>query len=179
MSTSTPAEPAPRPLAAAEPFPLLRWSSVEGDKIGTGGEGWRLLVFYRGRHCDMCRRYLIELNGLRESFAALGVAVAAVSADDREAAAAWHRSLGLQFPLGYGLTPAQMQSLGLYVSPPGDDVDHPFCEPAVFVLREENRLHFACVGNAPYGRPPLHDVLDGVRKAIEDDLPPHGTQWPD
>jgi peroxiredoxin len=178
MPASTPTDRTPRPLAAGARFPALSWSGVEGETIRTDGEGWRVLVVYRGKHCDMCRRYLIELNGLCESFAKLGVAVAAVSADERDAAAEWQRSLGLQFPLGHGLTPAQMQALGLYVSPPDDDVAHAFAEPAVFVLRDDSRLHFACVANAPYGRPPLHDVLEGVRKAIEDDLPPHGTQWP-
>lgn len=123
----------------------------------------------------MCKRYLIELNGLRESLEETGVAVFAVSADAKAAATNWVKELSLNFPLAYGLTPAQMEKLGLYVSPADEEVDHAFAEPAVFALRDKGRLHFACVGNAPYGRPPLHDVLEGLKKAIEEGLPPRGT----
>lgn len=168
----------PRPLPAGAAMPKLAWKTAQGSRIETHAAGWRVLVVYRGRHCDMCKRYLIELNGMQPGFDDAGAKVMAVSADTKAAAGAWLRELAPRFPLGYGLTEAQMRRLGLYVSPPDDDVDHAFAEPAVFVLRDRGTIHFACVGNAPYGRPPLHDVLEGVKKAIEEGLEPHGTQWP-
>lgn len=178
MAASTETRSGPRPLAAGGPIPKLSWKAARGRAIDTRAGGWRLLVVYRGKHCGMCRQYLIELNGMREDFAKLGIAVMALSADDARSARAWVRELGLQYPLGHGLTPAQMKKLGLYVSPADDEVDHAFAEPAVFALRDEGIIHFACVGNAPYGRPPLHAVFEGLKTAIEDELQPHGTSWP-
>jgi len=178
MKKSTSPRRGPRPLEAGRPIPKLAWKTAQGSSIGTRAEGWRVLVVYRGRHCGLCKRYLIELNGLQPGFEQAGITVAAVSADIKVAATGWLRELALRFPLGYGLTEAQMKKLGLYVSPADEDVDHPFAEPAVFTLRDKGMIHFACVGNAPYGRPSLHDVLEGTKKAIEDDLDPHGTRWP-
>lgn len=170
-----------RPLVAGDSLPSAKWKTIQGETFSTrshAADRWRLLVVYRGKHCGMCKRYLIELNGLLESFQDAGTDVFAVSADSESAAQAWVKELGLRFPLGFGLTTDQMRDLGLYVSPVDDDVDHEFAEPAVFVVREDGRLHFACVGNAPYGRPPLSDVLDGLEKARKDGLEPHGTAWP-
>lgn len=165
----------PRPLRAGRVVPKIQWRTAQGSHASTRAEGWCLFVVYRGEHCPVCKRYLIGLNGLRESFEEAGISVFAVSADSKPAAANWLTEMGLNFPLAYGLTPAQMEKLGLYVSPADDEVDHAFAEPAVFALRDSGKLHFACVGNAPYGRPPLHDVLEGLKRAIEEGLPPHGT----
>lgn len=174
-------ETKPRPLVAGDGIPDAEWKAAQGGTLSTRSaatDRWRLMVVYRGRHCGMCKRYLVELNGLLESFQDAGTDVFAVSADDQHAAQGWVQELGLRFPLGFGLTVDQMREFGLYVSPADGDVDHEFAEPAVFVIRENSRLHFACVGNAPYGRPPLSDVLDGIKKAHEDALEPHGTAWP-
>lgn len=178
MTAGVPARSTPRPLEAGQLIPKLEWKTAQGGRLGTRAPGWCVLVVYRGKHCGMCKRYLIELNGLQPAFEQAGVAVAAVSADAKPRAAGWLRELALRFPLGYGLTESQMKALGLYVSPADEDVDHPFAEPAVFTLRERGLIHFACVGNAPYGRPSLHDVLEGTKKAIEEELDPHGTRWP-
>jgi peroxiredoxin len=170
--------PSPQPLPAGSGFPRMTWPCAGGGEVSSARKGWFVMVVYRGHHCSMCKQYLIELNSMQESFGKASVAVFAVSADDQERAEAWLDELGLRFPLGFGLSKDQMTALGLYVSPREEGVPHEFSEPAVFIVRDDGTLHFASVSNAPYGRPPLRDVLEGVRKAIEDDLPPHGTRWP-
>lgn len=45
-----------------------------------------LLVHYRNLNCPICLKSLEELNGLIEDFAALGVAVLALSGGSRERA---------------------------------------------------------------------------------------------
>lgn len=162
------------PLVAGATVPETAWRSVQGHEVTTHGEGWHVLIVYRGKHCPMCKQYLIELNGLQAAFEKAGASVMAVSADTKAAASDLFEELGLRFPLGYGLSISHMQGFGLYVSPSEPEPGHPFSEPALFVLRDGGQLHFACVSNAPYGRPPLKDVLDGVKEAIENDLPPHG-----
>ena len=171
----------PAPLPAAQKLPKLEWPAIGAARVSTvASRRWKLLVVYRGAHCGMCKRYLIELNGLRASFDEESVGVAAVSADTRAKAQRWVDELALAFPLAYGLGEADMHALGLYVSKPAprDGVRHVFAEPAVFLLDPRGRLHMACVGNAPYARPPLGAVLDGVKEIRKQRLAPHGTIWP-
>ena len=97
-------------LAAGAAFPDIRVPRLGGGDIAPAAmEGWRLLVIYRGKHCPLCKPYLGTLDKLIEEFAASGVAVVAISADPEEKARADHAEFGWRFPLGYGLTVAQMQ----------------------------------------------------------------------
>ena len=43
-----------------------------------------LVVFYRGLHCPICLKYLLELGRLQPEFDKRGVKVVAISSDGRE-----------------------------------------------------------------------------------------------
>jgi hypothetical protein len=71
---------------------------------------------------------------------------------------------GWRFPVGYDLTPEQMRELGLYVSDPrsADETDRQFAEPGVFVINGEGRTQIVDISNAPFARPELRSLLDGL-----------------
>jgi len=95
------------PLIPRQPVPALSlplagggtWS-LDADK----GEAFTLLVFYRGLHCPICKRYLNELQSLLPKFAERGVSVVAVSSDDQEKAERAKADWGLgDLSIAYGL----------------------------------------------------------------------------
>ena len=59
-------------------------------------ENFTLVVFYRGLHCPLCAKYLLELERLVPEFEKRGVSVIALSSDDAECAAAMARAFGIR-----------------------------------------------------------------------------------
>jgi peroxiredoxin len=165
-------------LEAGATMPTVTVATVDGGEINIGAGGsWRLVVVYRGKHCPICRRYLKGLDGLLEEFRAAGTEVIAVSADPLEKAESEAAEEGWRFAVGYGLTPEQMRQLGLYISKPRSpqETDRPFPEPGLFVVNPAGRAHIIDVSNAPFTRPDLPGVLNGLKFIQEKNYPIRGT----
>lgn len=163
---------------AGAAFPSLSWQAVDGDAL-TPAEtpGWRMLVVYRGKHCPLCKKYLKSLDGMLDDFKAAGISVAAVSADPLEKAQTDVAEHGWRFPVGYGLTPDEMRTLGLYISEPrsAQETDRPFSEPGVFVINPDGHAQIVDVSNAPFARPELQVLLGGIKFVIGNNYPTRGT----
>jgi peroxiredoxin len=165
-------------LAAGAPFPPLQVPRLGGGEVAPAMEvGWRLLVVYRGRHCPLCKPYLNKLDSLLEKFAAAGVSVAAISADPEAKAAADQAEHGWRFPVGYGLSVAQMRTLGLYMSMPrsSQETDRPYAEPGLFLINPQGMVQIVDISNAPFARPDLAAIAHGARRIQELDYPIRGT----
>lgn len=50
-------------------------------------EAFTMLVFYRGQHCPICKKYLTELGSKLSKFTERGINVVAVSMDSPDRAA--------------------------------------------------------------------------------------------
>lgn len=159
-------------------FPSFMWPTVGGAKSNPIPAGkWHILMVYRGKHCPLCKRHFKELNGIVDSFAAMGVGVSAVSADTKEKADADVASEGWKFPVAYDLSLEDMRTLGLYISSPRspEETDRPFSEPAMFIVNPDGKVQTVQVGNASFTRPDLNIVLAGLKFTIEKGLQPRGT----
>ena len=69
------------------PVPALNVPLTSGGRFVLGAspaEHFDLLVFYRGLHCPICAKYLLELERLAPEFASRGVQVVAISSDGEE-----------------------------------------------------------------------------------------------
>lgn len=164
-------------LAAGTAFPQMSWTTVaHGDYAPAAREGWRMVVVYRGKHCPLCRKYLGELQDLQARARELSVEVVAVSADPRDRASAQVAETGWTFPVSCDLTVEQMRRLGLYVSAPRspEETDRPFAEPALFVINPQGTLQIIDVSNAPFSRPALAQVFDGIQLIQTKDYPIRG-----
>ncbi|MBY5923012.1 redoxin domain-containing protein [Ferrimonas balearica] len=158
-------------LAAGDRFPELHVTTFEGDSVRLGqprpesGANWQMVVVYRGRHCPLCTKYLNQLESFREELAGIGVDILAVSADSQAQLAEHKSRLEVGFPLAYGLTQAQMESLGVYISLPRSDqeTDHNFAEPGLFVVNDAGNLHVVDLSNNPFVRPELQALVNGLR----------------
>lgn len=168
-------------LAAGAAFPDITLPQVGGGELSpVRQDGWRMVVVYRGKHCPLCKKYLDTLNGLLAGYQDAGISVMAVSGDPLEKAEAQVLSQGLEFAVGYDLSVTQMHQLGLYVSEPRsvEETDRPFPEPGLFVINPDNQLQIVDVSNAPFARPELASLLDGVKFIQDKDYPIRGTLPP-
>jgi peroxiredoxin len=165
-------------LEAGQPMPAITLPRAGGGTVRIGGEGrWQLVVVYRGKHCPLCRRYLKTLDGLLESFQSINTEVIAVSGDPREKAEAEASEEAWRFPVGYDLSPAQMRLYGLYISEPRSaaETDRLFPEPGVFVINPAGLLQIVDISNAPFARPDLQALFNGLSFAQERHYPIRGT----
>ncbi|MDF2231138.1 peroxiredoxin-like family protein [Albimonas sp. CAU 1670] len=175
---------APRPPHPGAPFPDISVPKLGGGELALGkperAGDWRLLVVYRGKHCPLCHRYLAGLQELAARAEEIGVALAAVSGDPEPKARAFVDETGVTFPVGYDLSLEQMQALGLYVSDPRSpqETDRPFPEPAVFVVNGDGAVQILDLSNAPFARPDLAALLNGIAFVREKDYPIRGRRLP-
>lgn len=165
-------------LHPGQPFAPVSFKQLGGGDFTFGAAGaWQALFVIRGQHCPICKSYLSEIEQRREALAALGVSVAAVSADSEAQTRITAGAAKVNFPLLYGMDEAKMHQLGLYVSEPrsAQETDHRFPEPALFVVNPQGVLHLVDIANAPFLRPDLDRLLGGLRFIIEKAYPIRGT----
>jgi peroxiredoxin len=164
---------------AGQAMPQFKLPKVGGGTAEIGGkrDRWQAVVVYRGLHCPLCKRYLTTLNGLAERFRTVNTDVVAISADPKEKADAEVKELGLGIDVGYDLSESQMRTLGLYISDPRSpqETDRRFAEPGVFVVNPEGKAQVIDVSNAPFARPDLESLLNGLKIVQERNLPVRGT----
>ncbi|WP_201557063.1 peroxiredoxin-like family protein [Psychrobacter sp. 72-O-c] len=168
-------------IQAGVKFPDIDVQLLNGNmkSLGTpeNGHDWKLVVVYRGKHCPICTKYLNQLEMVKESFANTGVDLIAVSGDSKEQLESHLEKLDISFPIAYGLTVEQMNTLGLYISDPRSEkeTDHPFAEPGVFVINAKGEIQVVDISNAPFARPELEALANGLAFVRNNDYPIRGT----
>jgi len=135
-----------------------------------------LIVVYRGLHCPICKTYLADLESKLPEFQKRGVEVTALSTDSRERAEQSRTEWGLnRLRLGYELPIATARDWDLYVSTAIRDGEPPqFAEPGLFLVKPDGSLFYAALNSAPWGRPPLDQILRGIDVATERKMPARG-----
>jgi peroxiredoxin len=140
-----------------------------------------MVVFYRGLHCPICAKYLLELGRMLPDFAQRGVNVIAVSSDTRERAQAMADKLNApNLRVGYGLALANARDWGLYISTSRGvtsiGIEEPalFSEPGLFLVRPDGTLYYAAVQTMPFARPHFDEMIGALDFAIAKDYPARG-----
>ncbi|MFB0611412.1 peroxiredoxin-like family protein [Aurantiacibacter poecillastricola] len=142
-------------------------------------ENFTMLVFYRGKHCPICKRYLEELGGRLSDFTKRGVNVFAISMDDEERAmvvdSEWETH---DLPLAHSMSEETAREWGLYISEKREGSEEPdtFSEPGLFLLKPDRSVYLAITQSMPFTRPSLDELLKGIDIAVEKDYPPRGTK---
>lgn len=170
-------------------FPRVRVPPLAVDLVGGGrfdlatesAGTFSLVLFYRGRHCPVCRSYLRSVDERVDDLAARGVHVVAISSDTVEAALAarddWKLS---KLPIGYGLPLSTARAWGLFVSTArgktslGIEEPRYFPEPGLFLIRPDQTLFFSSVQSMPFARPRIDDIVGAIDYVIKNDYPPRG-----
>ena len=171
-------------LMPRQPVPPLVVQTLDHGPFTLAGDSaaqFTLVVFYRGLHCPICLKYLLELSRLQPEFEQRGVKVIALSSDDEErtrAMAGKVQAPGLR--LGFGVPLAVAREWGLYISTSrgktSTGVEEPalFAEPGVFLVRPDGTLYFGAVQTMPFARPHFDELLAAVDFAIDKNYPARG-----
>ncbi len=166
------------------PVPALNVPLTTGGRFVLGAspaEHFDLLVFYRGLHCPICAKYLLELERLAPEFASRGVQLVAISSDSAERGQQMADKVaarGVQF--AYGLSLRSARQWGLYISTSrgltsiGIEEPELFSEPGVFIVRPDGTLYYGAVQTMPFARPQFSDLLGAIDFAIAKDYPARG-----
>lgn len=167
------------PVKPREVTPSLDVDTLDGERFTLGEqnpEAFTMVVFYRGSHCPVCRKYLGELDRLYDDFREKGVEVIAVSGDTQDRALEASEQWGLQsVPIGYGLEIEKMREWGLFVSRgEGDEEPELYSEPGLFLIRADDTVYYQAINSMPFGRPELQEMLAAVGNVKEMDIPAHG-----
>jgi peroxiredoxin len=171
-------------LTPRKPVPVLSLDTVAGGQVTLSDskpEHFTMVVFYRGYHCPICRKYLTELDGLVHEFSARGVHVVAASSDTRERAEQTKAEWKLQHvDLAYGLPLDQARNWGLYISTSRGQtslgIEEPpmFSEPGLFLIRPDGTLYWGSVSTMPFARPHFPEIVSAIDFAVKNNYPARG-----
>jgi peroxiredoxin len=171
-------------LIPRQSVPALSVDTLEHGRFDVSTEStsrFTMLVFYRGLHCPICAKYLSELERLLPEFERRGVAVIALSSDDRGRAATMAEKVrAARLRIGYGLPLQTAREWGLYLSESrgktsiGIEEPAQFSEPGVFLLRPDGTLYYGSVQTMPFARPNFSDLVGAIDFAIANDYPARG-----
>jgi peroxiredoxin len=171
-------------LMPRQPVPALQVPTLAHGDFSLGADApqnFTLLVFYRGLHCPICTKYLLELGRLLPEFDKRGVKVLALSSDTQERAQAMADKIkapALRF--GYGLSLAKAREWGLYVSTSRGTtsigIEEPalFAEPGLFFVRPDGSLYYGAVQTMPFARPHFDELVAALDFALAKDYPARG-----
>lgn len=171
-------------LAPRWPVPALNVPLAQGGRFVLGaqpGEPFDMIVFYRGLHCPICAKYLIELERLMPEFEKRGVQVVAVSSDTAERAVAMAEKIqAVRLRVGHGLSLQSARQWGLYLSAGRGQtsigIEEPalFSEPSVFLVRPDGTLYYGSTQTMPFARPSFQDLLGAIDFAVAKNYPARG-----
>ena len=172
MTIALPTHPSP-----ALSVPLLsggQWTLAEQSP-----DTFTIVVFYRGKHCPICKTYLAAIDKLIGKATGQGIGVVAISMDNEDRARATADEIGItHLQIGYAMSEDTARAWGLYMSSarPGSEEPALFSEPGLFVMRPDNTIFFAQKQSAPFTRPDFDGLLGGLAYAVEHNYPARGDQ---
>ncbi|WP_316013382.1 peroxiredoxin-like family protein [Roseobacter sp. HKCCA0434] len=168
----------PTPAQKAPALDVALTAGGRWDAHAQAPDTFTVIIFYRGKHCPICRDYLKAASGIIGDYADFGAHMIAVSMDSEERAKASYEEWDLGgLPIGYEMTEAQARDWGLFLSSKREGSEEPdlFSEPGLAVLDPEGKVVFTHVQNAPFTRPDLEKLLSGLKFIHKNDYPIRGT----
>lgn len=171
-------------LVPRQPVPPLTVSLLDGgvfDLAVPPAPTFTMLVFYRGLHCPVCAKYLMELERLHDDFVARGVQPVAVSSDTVERAGAMAQKVGggkLRFAHSLPLPVARAWGLAISASrgKTSIGIEEPalFSEPGLFLVRADGTLYWGSTQTMPFARPHFDEILGAIDFVAKNDYPARG-----
>ena len=172
------------PLIPRHAVPTLQVPTLDHGSFTLSEDAamnFTMVVFYRGLHCPICLKYLLELGRLQPEFDKRGVKVVAISSDGRERTQAMADKLkAADLRMGYDLSLAKAREWGLYISTSRGTtaigIEEPalFCEPGVFIVRPDGTLYYGAVQTMPFARPHFDELLAALDFALQKNYPARG-----
>nr|WP_321223397.1 peroxiredoxin-like family protein [uncultured Psychroserpens sp.] len=138
-------------------------------------EHFTMVVFYRGKHCPVCKTYLETLQEHLSGYIDKGVNVIAISSDNEDVAKATYDDWDIDdVPLGYNFSIEEARKWSLYISEGIKDEPKHFIEPGVFIIKPDQTLYASSIQTMPFARPKVEDLLKSLDFVISKDYPARG-----
>ena len=136
-----------------------------------------MIVFYRGLHCPVCSVFLKQIESQLLEYKKSNTEVIAVSMDNKEKALKVKSDWSIKnLNIAYGLSEDDARKWGLYISKSIKEAESDiFCEPGLFIIREDGTLYLANTSNMPWARPDLTDFPAKLIFAEENNYPVRGN----
>ncbi|WP_339695430.1 peroxiredoxin-like family protein [uncultured Marixanthomonas sp.] len=162
-----------------EKTPALKLDLINGttwDIEKQEPENFTMMIFYRGLHCPVCKKYLEELQTKIEDFRSKGVNVVAVSMDTEKRATITTEKWDIEsIPLAYGMSEEKAREWGLFISHAIKDAEPDvFSEPALFLINKDTTIYSASIQTMPFARPGFDDLLKSIDFVLKEDYPARG-----
>jgi peroxiredoxin len=171
-------------LLPRQAVPPLEVAMLDGSPFVLGVSPaltFDMIVFYRGLHCPVCTKYLIELERLAPDFEQRGVRPIAVSSDVEDRAREMAKKIGAQrLRFGYALPLSVARQWGLNISTSRGKtslgIEEPplFSEPGLFLVRPDRTLYWASTQTMPFARPHFDEILAAIDFVQKNDYPARG-----
>ena len=172
------------PLKPRQPVPALDVDLLGGGRWSLADQrpqNFSMIVFYRGLHCPVCRRYTTELNGMIEEFDKRGVSTLITSTDPKERAEQAKTQWGLaNLAIGYGVSIDTARQWGLYISTSrgvtSAGVEEPplFAEPGLFLVKPDRTLYWGLISTMPFARPHFNEIAQAIDFVLSKNYPARG-----
>lgn len=175
-------------LIPRQPVPELNVPLLDGASFDLAASfavlpppTFAMLVFYRGLHCPLCAKYLLELEKLHDDFVQRGVMPLAISSDTAERAGEMAKKVAAQkLKFAYGLPLSSARQWGLTISTSRGKtsigIDEPalFSEPGLFLVRPDGTLYWGTTQTMPFARPHFDEILGALDFVAKNDYPARG-----
>ncbi len=140
-----------------------------------------VICFYRGLHCPICTKYLMDFERHAQDFTERGLESIAISSDDESRARSMANKVGAsKVQFGYGLPLSKAREWGLYISTSRGKtsigIEEPalFSEPGLFLVTPQQSLYYGSVQTMPFVRPHFAELVGALNFAIANDYPARG-----
>ncbi|APG59444.1 redoxin domain-containing protein [Christiangramia salexigens] len=168
-----------RNLIPGKEVPDLKVKTTKGieyDLKNDSPENFTMLIFYRGLHCPVCKKYLEELNTKVDEFREKGVNVVCISSNSKELAEKTIQNWDVDnLDIGYGLGIEHGRKWDLYISEAiKEEEPDAFLEPALFLIRPDHTLYSASIQSMPFARPKFDELLKSIGFVLKEDYPARG-----
>ncbi|MGB3608618.1 MAG: peroxiredoxin-like family protein [Psychroserpens sp.] len=138
-------------------------------------EHFTLVVFYRGKHCPVCKTYLETIQKHINEFSDRGVNVIAISSDNEETSKSSYQDWEVsELPIGFEFSIENAREWGLYISEGIKKEPKHFIEPAVFLIKPDQTLYASSIQTMPFARPAIKDLLNSIDFVVKNDYPARG-----
>lgn len=148
------------------------------DLHDTHIEKFLMIVFYRGIHCPVCKKYLKELSKLSKQFNKKGILdIIAVSGDTEEKAYSAKEDWKLHnIEVGFDQALSSMKQWRLFISESIKDGEPKFFgEPGLFLIDSDHKIFYSAINSMPFGRPRLKDMVKAMEFINENNYPALGS----
>ncbi len=138
-------------------------------------ENFVMVLFYRGKHCPLCKKQLEELQSNLDEFTERGINVIAISSDTEKVAKETYDEWEVSnVPIGYDFPIEEARTWGLFISEGIKKEPEHFIEPGFFLLKPDGTIYWESIQSMPFARPTFKHILSGIDFILEKEYPARG-----